>query len=35
MSILNLLTPSKKYEAQVMLYRQDFLDNNDTLNGCA
>lgn len=35
MSILKLIVPTKEYEAQVMNYKEDFLKNNDSLDGCA
>jgi hypothetical protein len=35
MTKLKLLPPTKKYEVQVMQYKQDFLDNKDSLDGCA
>ena len=33
--MLKLVFPAKKYEEQVMKYRQDFLDNQESLDGCA
>jgi hypothetical protein len=35
MTNLKLLPPTKKYKAQVIQYKQDFLNNKDSLDGCA
>ena len=35
MTELELVAPTKEYEAQVMALRQTFFDNNEGFNGCA
>lgn len=32
---LKLVRPTKEYEKQVMQYKEEFLKNNDSLDGCA
>lgn len=35
MSELILLTPSKQFAEQVMLYKEEMLQNGDSFDGCA
>lgn len=35
MDKLKLVIPIKEYEKQVMLYKEAFIKNNDSFDGCA
>lgn len=35
MGILQLINPTKEYEEQVMKYKEEFLKNKDSFDGCA